>query len=121
MSEEVSSRRFLEEPRNRIERREEPQGVVLVACMDEALRYGPGVFVAGVAGSAVTQLEAGDQAFFPDEKRRLVEEVRPLVYRSLDELASGLGYGFGVTSHDGCGWAGAQGIESSVLPEVTKA
>ncbi|OGY17974.1 MAG: hypothetical protein A3F04_01660 [Candidatus Chisholmbacteria bacterium RIFCSPHIGHO2_12_FULL_49_9] len=103
------------------ERKELPGTVVAVACMDEALGYSPGILVAGVGGSAVTAYETGNQTFFPDQKRRLVERVRPVLYHSLGKMADQLGLGFGVTSHVGCGWAGVQGIESISIPRLTQA
>ncbi len=101
------------------EKREIPRPVVLVACMDEALSYGPGVQVAGVAGSGITQLGGGNQEMFPDSKRALVERVRPKLFRSLDWAASQVGAGLEVTSHVGCGWARMQGISDRVLEKVT--
>ena len=101
------------------EKREVPFPVVLVSCMDEGLCYGPGILVAGVGGSAVTQLETGDQVFFPDEKRKLVERVRPVLYNSLERVADDLGFGFGIASHVGCGWAGAQGISEEKVSYST--
>lgn len=94
---------------------------VLVACMDEDLDYGEGVYVAGVGGSAITRLGEGKQDLFPDEKRQLTKRIRPGLYRSLRKLAEfDLDMNFGVSSHSGCGWAGAQAIEGGNIPYTTR-
>lgn len=103
-----------------VEQEHKPDKVALIACMDENLGYGAGVYVVGVGGTGVSKLEGGKQELFPDEKRALVERVRLQVFAAIKEVALELDMELGGTSHLGCGWAGGQGIGAEDVPAVTE-
>ncbi len=94
---------------------------VVMACMDEDLDYGADVLVAGVGGSAIIKIGGGRQDLFPDEKRKMADRVRPALYRALKKVSEfDMNCRFGVSSHNGCGWAGAQEFESGNIPYETR-
>jgi|GEM_PF-4719444 len=102
------------------ERREYPKMVSLVACIDEDIDYGENVVAFGMAGTGITKLGEGNQKVYPDEKREVVEKVRPFAFSALNEIAVGMGMPLLATSHVGCGAAAAQEVPADQIAAVTK-
>lgn len=86
--------------------------IAVVACMDDDIQMDPKALWVGTPGSYVT-LE-GTSEKYPTEVRRLVEKYRPLINTVLKELTTEMEIpSFVVTSHEGCGAMGIQGVTDS--------
>lgn len=69
----------------------------------------------GVAGSAVVNMGEGSQDKLPDVNRKVFKDNQLKLQKALARIAGYMDASFAISSHEGCGWAGAQAIKDVAL------
>lgn len=96
------------------------ENVALLRCMDESIAGAGEIYDVpglntfqihfGLAGSGVIRMGSGNQQVLPDYNRQLFLENQNYLLAAFSQMAAYMEAVFFVSSHVGCGWAGAQAI-----------